>query len=107
MRLICQTPFCPMLQFSFRGVRSSKYRHIFGSPARRDRCYDSLKITRNAHDGNFCAANPKFVAVVTEVAGGGAFVVIPLERVSIAPVQSVDLGAGLVLAPHSGSLFGL
>ena len=70
------------LQFSFRGVRSSKFRHIFGSPARRDRCYDNLKITRNAHDGNFCAANPKFVAVVTEVAGGGAFIVIPLERVS-------------------------
>ncbi|KAF0294879.1 Coronin-2B [Amphibalanus amphitrite] len=84
------------VQFSFRGVRSSKFRHIFGSPARRDRCYDSLKITRNAHDGNFCAANPKFVAVVTEVAGGGAFVVIPLERTG-----RVDASVGRVTG-HAG-----
>ncbi|XP_037094805.1 coronin-1A-like isoform X2 [Pollicipes pollicipes] len=86
----------PKGRFSFRGVRSSKFRHIFGSPARRDRSYDSLKITRNAHDGNFCAANPKFVAVVTEVAGGGAFVVIPLERTG-----RVDSSVGRV-AGHSG-----
>jgi len=83
-------------QFSFRGVRSSKFRHIFGSPARRDRSYDNLKITRNAHDGNFCAANPKFVAIVTEVAGGGAFVVIPLEKTG-----RVDPTVGRV-AGHSG-----
>jgi len=43
--------------------------------------YDNIPITRNAHDSNFCAANPKFVAIVTEVAGGGAFVVLPINKV--------------------------
>jgi len=45
--------------------------------------YDNIPITRNAHDSNFCAANPKFVAIVTEVAGGGAFVVLPINKVII------------------------
>jgi Domain of unknown function (DUF1899) len=62
-------------------VRSSKFRHVYGQPARRERCYDNIKVTRNAHDALFCAVNPKFVAVVTEVAGGGAFVVLPINQV--------------------------
>lgn len=70
------------LQSWFRGVRSSKFRHVYGSPAKRERCYDNIKITKNAHDSQFCAVNPKFLAVVTEVAGGGAFLVIPLDHVS-------------------------
>ncbi|CAH2239946.1 jg3377 [Pararge aegeria aegeria] len=64
----------------FRGVRSSKFRHVYGVPFKRERCYDNIKITRNAHDSNFCAVNPKFVAIVTEVAGGGAFLVLPLDH---------------------------
>lgn len=69
-------------QLWFRGVRSSKFRHVYGSPAKRERCYDNVKITKNAHDSHFCAVNPKFVAVVTEVAGGGAFLVLPINQVS-------------------------
>lgn len=68
-------------QLWFRGVRSSKFRHVYGSPAKRERCYDNVKITKNAHDSHFCAVNPKFVAVVTEVAGGGAFLVLPINQV--------------------------
>ncbi|XP_043488387.1 coronin-2B-like isoform X2 [Polistes fuscatus] len=64
----------------FRGVRSSKFRHVYGIPAKREKCYDNIKITKNAHDSQFCAVNPKFLAVVTEVAGGGAFLVLPLDR---------------------------
>ncbi|XP_041970822.1 coronin-2B-like isoform X2 [Aricia agestis] len=67
-------------QVWFRGVRSSKFRHVYGVPFKRERCYDNIKITRNAHDSNFCAVNPKFVAIVTEVAGGGAFLVLPLDH---------------------------
>lgn len=67
----------------FRGVRSSKFRHVYGAPAKRERCYDNIKITKNAHDSQFCAVNPKFLAIVTEVAGGGAFLVLPLDSVSI------------------------
>lgn len=61
-------------------VRSSKFRHVYGSPARKELCYEGIKITKNAHDSNFCAVNPKFLAVVTECAGGGVFVVLPLKQ---------------------------
>ncbi|XP_077996592.1 uncharacterized protein LOC144449917 isoform X2 [Glandiceps talaboti] len=64
----------------FRGVRTSKYRHVYGSASRKDKCYENIKITRNAHDSNFCAVNPKFMAVVTETAGGGSFLVLPLNK---------------------------
>lgn len=55
---------------------------MYGRPAKREGCYENIKITKNAHDSHFCAANPKFVAVVTEVAGGGTFLVLPIHNVS-------------------------
>ena len=62
-------------------IRSSKYRHVYGSAHKEDVCYKNIKITRNAaHDSAFCAVNPKFVAIVTEECGGGAFVVIPIKQ---------------------------
>ncbi|XP_046982633.1 coronin-2B-like isoform X2 [Schistocerca americana] len=70
----------PVEKLWFRGVRSSKFRHVYGAPAKREHCYENIKITKNAHDGHFCAVNPKFVAVVTEVAGGGTFVVLPISE---------------------------
>ncbi|KAM6169334.1 coronin-2A [Rhynchocyon petersi] len=60
--------------------RSSKFRHVFGKPASKENCYDSVPITRSVHDNHFCAVNPHFIAVVTECAGGGAFLVIPLHQ---------------------------
>ncbi|KAK7789673.1 hypothetical protein R5R35_011444 [Gryllus longicercus] len=70
----------PVERLWFRGVRSSKFRHVYGLPAKREGCYENIKITKNAHDGHYCAVNPKFVAVVTEVAGGGTFLVLPLHN---------------------------
>lgn len=62
-------------------IRSSKYRHVYGNPHKEDVCFKNVKITRNAaHDSAFCAVNPKFVAIVTEECGGGAFVVIPIKQ---------------------------
>ena len=61
-------------------VRQSKYRHIFGS-AHKD-TYNGVKVTRNSADSTFCAVNAKFVAMVVQGAGGGPFVVLPLEKVS-------------------------
>ena len=78
------------LQVWFRGVRSSKFRHVYGEPAKREKCYDNINITKNAHDSQFCAVNPKFVALVTEVAGGGAFIVIPIESVSPSDSGMID-----------------
>lgn len=63
-------------------VRSSKYRHVYGCPTKKEQCYECVKISKNAHDTNCCAVNPKYIAIITESAGGGAFVVLPLERVS-------------------------
>ncbi|XP_070572329.1 coronin-6-like [Ptychodera flava] len=61
---------------SLRVVRSSKYRHVYGQPARKEHCYDGLKVTSTSHDGQFCAVNPKFIAVCLAAAGGGAFIVL-------------------------------
>ena len=54
---------------------------MYGSAYKKENCYEGVKISRNAHEGNFCAVNPRHVAIVTESAGGGAFVVIPIDKV--------------------------
>ncbi|CAI9735759.1 coronin-2B isoform X11 [Octopus vulgaris] len=86
-----------LVTMAFR-VRSSKYRHIFGSPYRKELCYENVHITRNAHDSNFCAVNPKFLAVVIEASGGGAFLVLPLEKTG-----RVDINAPKVTG-HAGTV---
>jgi coronin-2 len=45
-----------------------------------EKCFEGVKISRSAHDSSFCSVNPKFLAVVVEVGGGGSFVVLPLDR---------------------------
>ena len=62
-------------------VRASKFRHVYGSVAKKELCYEGLHFTQSTHDGSFCAVNPQFLAVVIESAGGGAFVVLPLDKV--------------------------
>lgn len=62
-------------------VRSSKFRHVFGTAFKRDKCYDNIRITKSPHDTNMCSVNGKFVAVVLEAQGGGAFLVAPLDQV--------------------------
>ncbi|XP_023018501.2 coronin-2B isoform X2 [Leptinotarsa decemlineata] len=85
-------------QLWFRGVRSSKFRHVYGESAKREKCYDNIQITKNAHDSQFCAVNPKFIAIVTEVAGGGAFIVIPINCTG-----RLDFNASKVTG-HSGPI---
>jgi len=62
------------------GIRQSKFKHVFGKPLKRDEGYDCLPITRSTHDTAFCAINPKYLAVIIESAGGGAFAVIPIAQ---------------------------
>lgn len=73
--------FLSLLKMSSRFVRSSKYRHVFGTPFKREKCYDNIRITKSPHDSNMCSVNGKFVAVVLESQGGGAFLVAPLSKV--------------------------
>ena len=68
---------------SWRPVyRSSKFRNVYGKPGGREQCFDGIPITRNVQDSHFCTVNAKFLAVVTESAGGGAFIVIPITKVT-------------------------
>lgn len=73
----CQKPDQRM---NFRGIRASKFRHVYGAPAKKDRWFENVRISRNAHDSNYCAVNPKFVAVVVEVGGGGSFIVLQVDK---------------------------
>lgn len=60
----------------------SKFRHVYGSVAKKEQCYEKVRFTKSTHDGSFCAVNPRFLALVVESSGGGAFVVLPLDRVT-------------------------
>lgn len=82
---------------SFKSVvRNSKFRHIFGTALRKEQCYDNIRITKNSWDSNFCAVNPKFLAIVVEAAGGGAFLVLTLRQTG-----KIDPNAPMV-AGHKG-----
>lgn len=71
-------------QMSWRPqYRSSKFRNVYGKVANREHCFDGVPITKNVHDNHFCAVNARFLAIVTESAGGGSFLVIPLEQVGL------------------------
>lgn len=67
---------------SFRVVRSSKFRHVYGTALKREQCYDNIRVSKSSWDSTFCAVNPKFLAIIVESAGGGAFIVLPHNKVS-------------------------
>ncbi|KAJ8312483.1 hypothetical protein KUTeg_009856 [Tegillarca granosa] len=89
-------------------LRKSKFRHVFGKPLKRDQCYDGVRITRTTWDySTFCSVNPKYIAVMSESGGGGAFIVLPLNKVGRverdAPVVAGHKAAVLDLewCPHN------
>ncbi|VDO04645.1 unnamed protein product [Rodentolepis nana] len=61
-------------------VRTSKFKHIIGKPNKKEFCYDEIRITKSSWDSTFCSVNPKYLAIITEAAGGGAFLVLPIEK---------------------------
>lgn len=63
-------------QLWFRGVRPSKFRHVYGLPTRKECCYTDISVVRSGNDGNFCAINPTFLAIVADT----TFVVIPINQ---------------------------
>lgn len=67
---------------SRRVVRQSKFRHVFGQPVKADQMYEDIRVSKVTWDSSFCAVNPKFVAIIVESGGGGAFMVLPLAKVS-------------------------
>ncbi|KAJ5067249.1 coronin [Anaeramoeba ignava] len=92
-------------------VRRSKYRHVFGTEAKRENCFDGIQATKTAWDGNFVAANTKFVAACWASGGGGAFAVLPLTSVGklgVIPLVKGHTGKVLDLAfnPFNPNLIG-
>uniref|UniRef100_A0A671QWU5 Coronin n=1 Tax=Sinocyclocheilus anshuiensis TaxID=1608454 RepID=A0A671QWU5_9TELE len=68
------------MSFMEKLVRQSKFRHVFGQAVKNDQCYDDIRVSRVTWDSAFCAVNPKFVAIIVEASGGGAFLVLPLLK---------------------------
>ncbi|KAK4313656.1 hypothetical protein Pmani_015011 [Petrolisthes manimaculis] len=91
----------PAQSNSFRGIRSSKFRHVFGRGSRKENCYENVLITQKAHDTAACAVNPKFIAIAVEVAGGGAFIVLPLDKTG-----RIDINTAKVTG-HAGPVLDL
>jgi hypothetical protein len=61
-----------------RVVRASKYRHVFGQVPKKEHTFDGVKVSKSAWDSNKIKVNTKYVAVMWEAGGGGAFAVLPL-----------------------------
>ncbi|KAM6987195.1 coronin-1C-A-like [Aplochiton taeniatus] len=75
-----ETTPAPKKDMFRRVVRQSKFRHVFGQAVKNDQCYDDIRVSRVTWDSSFCAVNPKFVAIIIEASGGGAFLVLPLNK---------------------------
>ncbi|XP_006640983.1 coronin-6 isoform X1 [Lepisosteus oculatus] len=65
---------------SRRVVRQSKFRHVFGQAVKADQMYEDIRVSKVTWDSSFCAVNPKFLAIIVESSGGGAFLVLPLSK---------------------------
>jgi len=60
-----------------RIVRSSKYRHVFGTGSKKEFCYDNVKPSKGAWDTNKIKASNKFTGLIWEARGGGSFAIFP------------------------------
>lgn len=67
------------LEIMNRFVRSSKYRHVYGSARKREQCYDNLNISFDSNDSHLAHCNGKYLSVHWSAGGGGAFAVLPVE----------------------------
>lgn len=77
--------FLSATEMSFRRgvVRQSKFRHVFAQVWKSEHCIDDVRVSRVTWDSPLCAVNPKFIAVIIEAGGGGAFLVVPIGKVQL------------------------
>ncbi|EDR21808.1 Coronin, putative [Entamoeba dispar SAW760] len=78
-------------------VRASKYRHVFGTEFKIDQQYSGTKMTKSAWDSNMIACGCKHFSMIWDVAGGGAFAVIPYTKVG----KQVDV---CLVSGHKGTV---
>jgi coronin-1B/1C/6 len=58
-------------------VRASKYRHVFGQPAKKEHGLENVKVTNSAWDTNIISASGQYISVNWNASGGGAFAILP------------------------------
>ncbi|KDQ06625.1 hypothetical protein BOTBODRAFT_181389 [Botryobasidium botryosum FD-172 SS1] len=61
-----------------RFVRPSKYRHVFGQPAKKEHTIENVKLSNSAWDTNLIDASARYISVNWQASGGGAFAILPL-----------------------------
>ncbi|KAJ8978360.1 hypothetical protein NQ317_002669 [Molorchus minor] len=44
---------------SFRVVRSSKFRHVYGQALKREQCYDNIRVSKSSWDSTFLCCEPQ------------------------------------------------
>lgn len=71
-----------------RFVRNSKYRHVFADTPKKQNVYDNVKVTGSAWDTDLISASASYLAINWQVAGGGAFGVLPLLNSFSGPIVS-------------------
>ncbi|XP_041447608.1 coronin-1B-like [Drosophila obscura] len=60
-----------------RLIRCSKFRHVYGQGLKREQGFEDIRVSKSSWDSTLCTVNPKFVAIILETSGGGAFIVLP------------------------------
>jgi len=80
-----------------RVVRSSKFRHVFGTPAKKENTYDGIKPSRSAWDSNKVCSSGKFIGCIWDASGGGAFAVLDIHKQG-------KLGQFPLVTGHSGEV---
>lgn len=63
-----------------RVVRNSKFRHVFGSGSKRELCFEGAQVSLDSNDWHLVKANGRFMSIHWDAAGGGAFMVHPLDK---------------------------
>merc|ERR1712137_404850 len=91
---VCIYTFCFAMS---RIVRTSKYRHVFGTAEKRENCFDGVKVSGGAWDSNKVAAGNSFVAAIWEAGGGGSFAVLGND-------QTGKLGEIPLVTGHKGKV---
>jgi hypothetical protein len=70
---------------------------VFGTPAKKENSYDGIKPSRSAWDSNKVSASNKFIGVVWDASGGGAFAVLDASKTG-------KLGQFPLVTGHSGDV---
>jgi len=74
-------------------IRQSKVRHAFGQEAKKEFCYENVRPSKCASDGNFVAANGKLLAFCVDAGGGGVFCVIPVTKTGRLDIEMPKVNA--------------